>query len=201
MRVSSKLPKSLGLPPRRTISASRTAEVVETPAIPSATHQAPLRRGRPKQPEGLGLGMSVQSGREVAFDAAAAVSADVDRLIPGVKAEERDILRLAQQVIGQAQGAYLDLDAVVLILNCAFARGSIDPTLSQPLGSWFPDREANTLGTALLLVLTWLQRLRHRVLSEGLGENVHAKQELIRSVIEELLLGPDNISEILGKSS
>jgi hypothetical protein len=145
--------------------------------------------------------MSVQSGREVAFDAAAAVSADVDRLIPGVKAEERDILRLAQQVIGQAQGAYLDLDAVVLILNCAFARGSIDPTLSQPLGSWFPDREANTLGTALLLVLTWLQRLRHRVLSEGLGENVHAKQELIRSVIEELLLGPDNISEILGKSS
>lgn len=199
MRVSSKLPKTLGMPPRRTVSVNREVQVVEAPEIPPM-QDAPLKNTRPRP---LAGGVSVKEARENPGEKLQQIlTQDLELLLPGVGAEDLNIMRIAQQVISQAQDAYTDLDAAVLVLNCAFKKGSLDPEKNpQPTGTWFSNKSVDTLATALLLVLTWLQRLRQRILNEGLSEKVPAKQELIRNVVEELLLGPEKISQILGKSS
>lgn len=125
---------------------------------------------------------------------------DLQDVLPGALPEDCQLLKIADNVIRQMMGKYTDVRNVVFTLNRNVRKGPYNPEYKHLHGCWFEDEESNSVAAAFLLVLSWIQRLRHRILTEGFSGNLQSKQELIQNLIEELLLGPSEQSQIIGKS-
>ncbi len=134
----------------------------------------------------------------------------VDKFFPGTQAKSLDLLEIVTEILQTYQDGGGDVHEDVQAI-AAFLR--VPATVPKKAKQFLPTKGKNLLfedrahltAAALLLLLSWVQRKRHQILSILMDYNAEAdkkgtKMKRLQQALEEFLVGPESLRDNSKKS-